>query len=415
MSVPVAIVDGAEIEAACVREGLPIAVRLPAAALKDAAARLAGTAVAVLLVPPVRARALPDALVRACDRAGVRIVVVGPPDRAARTARAHGLAWADPARAWSLREAIEGVPATDASPAPAGSILTVWGPAGAPGRTGVASLIAAELARGPGRVALVDADTEAPALALFTGLPDEGPGFAAACRRAAEGTLDAHELDRIAQSRPVPGGTVEVLCGINRPSRWPELAPERVAAALGAMRAWAEHTVVDVASSLESDEAIVSDLDGPRRHGATLAALEVADVAVAVLRADPVGLSRGVRALAELRAIRGARPLLVVVNQLRPGPLGVDPAAQVGAVLRRYADVEDPILLPHDQRAFDAALLHGRPIAEVAGRSAIVGAVRRAVGGALLPFLAGPAERPADADAGGDGAGARRGAGRVPA
>ena len=41
-------------------------------------------------------------------------------------------------------------------------------------------------------------------------------------------------------------------------------------------------------SPLERDEEIVSDLDGPRRNAATLAALAAADLVVAVVAADPV-------------------------------------------------------------------------------------------------------------------------------
>ena len=51
----------------------------------------------------------------------------------------------------------------------------------------------------------------------------------------------------------------------------------RVGAALDHCRAWVDDIVVDVAASLERDEEIVSDLDGPRRNAATHAALAAAD------------------------------------------------------------------------------------------------------------------------------------------
>ena len=87
-------------------------------------------------------------------------------------------------------------------------------------------------------------------------------------------------------SIPLGGTGVQVLTGINRPSRWPELSEKRVTAALAVCRDWAEHTVVDVSASLERDEEIMADLEGPRRNAATLAALRSADLVVAVAHTD---------------------------------------------------------------------------------------------------------------------------------
>ncbi|MFT4219392.1 MAG: hypothetical protein QM611_02570, partial [Microbacterium sp.] len=236
---------------------------------------------------------------------------------------------------------------------------------------------AAELARGGQRAALVDADSHAPSLALALGLADEGPGFAAACRQSERGGLDRAELERISTPVRVAGGTVGVLTGINRPSRWPELTEARVAAALDACRDWADHTVVDVAAALERDEEIVSDLDGPRRNAATLAALAAADAVVAVLSADPLGASRFVRGHAELRAIVGATPITVLANKLRPGALGIDPRGQIRQTLDRFAGVSQVSFLPLDPRSADAAMLSARPVAEVAPRSPFALAMRR--------------------------------------
>ena len=136
-------------------------------------------------------------------------------------------AWqlAERARAARRARRARPVPAADAGPP---RIIAVWGPAGAPGRSTVAIELAVELARGGRHVGLVDADTHAPSIALALGLADEGPGFAAACRQAELGGLDARELTRI--SAPL-GAHAASMCspGLNRPSRWPELSESRVA------------------------------------------------------------------------------------------------------------------------------------------------------------------------------------------
>ncbi|MFW8745735.1 hypothetical protein, partial [Mesorhizobium japonicum] len=159
------------------------------------------------------------------------------------------------------------------------------------------------------------ADTHGAAIAPALGLLDEAPGFAAACRLVATGGLDGVELDRIAQ--PHGSGVLRVLTGIGRASRWPELGGDRVQGVLAALRAWAPVTVVDTAASLEEDEELTSDLAAPRRNAATIAALRTADRVVAVGAADPVGLSRYLRAHADLLELVGPERVLTVVNKVR--------------------------------------------------------------------------------------------------
>ncbi|MDF2580083.1 MAG: hypothetical protein K0S49_1662 [Microbacterium sp.] len=155
--------------------------------------------------------------------------------------------------------------------------------------------------------------------------------------------------------------------------------------ALDTCRDWVDDVYVDVSASLERDEEIVSDLDGPRRNGATLAALESADLVVAVAAADPVGLSRFLRTYPDLRATVGAVPVHVVVNKLRGGPLGIDPRGQIRRSFERYAGIERCWFVPWDPRAADAALLAARPIGEGNGRGPLPAAVRRFVGEAIAP------------------------------
>ncbi|GAA1841901.1 CpaE family protein [Microbacterium koreense] len=352
----------------------------------ETAALAAGLAEADVLVIDLDRTTVTEHLVSVCDRAGVRIVPLGTDVRLSailgiEAPCAHDI------EPWLLAESLSGTPGVAAEdpgqPRSGGRTVVVWGPAGAPGRSTVAVEIAVEIARGAAGVALVDADSHAPSLALTLGLPDEGPGFAAACRQAEVGGLDARELTRI--SIPLGRTGVDVLTGINRPSRWPELSETRVGAALEVCRSWVGHTVVDVAASLERDEEIVSDLDGPRRNAATLAALASADLVVAVTAADPVGVSRFLRQMPEVRGVVGDTPIAVVANRLRPGALGLDARGQVRRTLERFGGVRDVWFVPQDPRSADAALLSARSIAETAPRSPFTHAIRRFVGEAILP------------------------------
>ncbi len=331
-----------------------------------------------IIVPATRA-VLTAELIATCDRAGVRILALGSAD--SRLLGRLGLSTPlhPEAAGWEVAAALSVETDTAALPQPVGPhrVIAVWGPHGAPGRSTLAIQLAVELSRTGRRTALVDADTVAPSLALLLGLSDDAPGVAAACRRAERGALDSAELTRLATTVATGGGDIEVLPGINRPSRWPELSSTRLRATLGACREWIEDTVVDVADAFDADDEVTYDLAGPRRHAATSVSLSEADLIIAIASADPLGISRFVRDHAELRRLTAPTPVTVVVNQVRPGPLGIDARGQVRRTLERFAGITEVVFLPSDQRAADAALLHARPMTDVAPRSPYVAAVRR--------------------------------------
>ena len=334
--------------------------------------------VEAVIVPATRA-VLNAELIALCDRAGVRILALGAEDSRLLGRLGLHAALRPDAAGWEIAAALtaemETVPPHQ--PALSPRIIAVWGPHGAPGRSTLSIQLAVELSRAGRSTALVDAATVAPSLALLLGLGDDSPGIAAACRRAERGALDSAELTRLAPTVTARGGEIEVLPGINRPSRWPELSSARLTAALRACRGWIEETVVDVADAFDADDEVTYDLAGPRRHAATTAALEEADLIVAIASADPLGISRFVRDHAELRRLTSPTPVIVAVNQVRPGPLGIDARGQVRRTLERFAGITDIVFLPFDQRAADAALLHARPMTDVAPRSSFVAAVRR--------------------------------------
>jgi MinD-like ATPase involved in chromosome partitioning or flagellar assembly len=331
-----------------------------------------------IVLPAARA-VLTAELISACDRAGVRILTLGGAD--SRLLGRLGLSAPLPPEAagWEVAAAL----ASNTSDTPRGApreahrVIAVWGPHGAPGRSTVAIQLAVELARTGRRTALIDADTVAPALALLLGLSDDAPGVAAACRRAERGALDGAELTRLAATVTSGGADIEVLPGINRPSRWPELASARLRTTLRACREWIEDTVVDVSAAFDADDEVTYDLAGPRRHAATSTTLGEADLIIAVAAADPLGISRFLRDHSELRRLTAPTPVVVVVNQVRPGPLGIDARGQVRRTLERFAGIGDVMFLPFDQRAADASLLHARPMADVTPRSPVLAGVRR--------------------------------------
>ena len=254
-----------------------------------------------------------------------------------------------------------------------GRVIAVWGAPGSPGRTTVAVNLAVEASRLGVDTLLIDADVHAAAIAATLGLLDEAPGLAAACRLAGLGELDAIELDRL--SRRAGRGGPRVLTGIANPTRWPELAEAKVTSVLDIARGMAGCTIVDVAAPLDQDEHLISDRRAPRRNAATLATLRAADVVVAVVAADPLGISRFLRHYPELLDAVGRARILVVVNKVRPGPFGAAPKQQVSAALQRFASVDAAGFLPWDLAAVDAAALTGGSLVEATSGSGLRAAI----------------------------------------
>lgn len=279
---------------------------------------------------------------------------------------------------------LEGAAAGAATPArEPGRLIAVWGPTGAPGRTTVAMNLAAELAVLGRTALLVDADTYGGTVAQAVGLLDEAPGLAAAARAAGQGVLDVQALARLS---PLLAPGLRVLSGISRADRWPELPGTSLDVVWTVARALTDWTVVDCGFCVEQDEVLSYDTRAPRRNAATLSALHDADEVVVVGGADPIGVQRLVRALAELAELGAPGRRTVVVNRVRPGVAGPRPGEAIAEALARYAGIIDPHLVPDDPSALDAALLDARLLHEIVPGSA----VRRALTGLAGRVSGGP-------------------------
>jgi Flp pilus assembly CpaE family ATPase len=363
------------------------------------AAAATGTGQAALLSAELRR--LDGAAVARLTAAGVAVVGLVEPgdDRAGERLRQLGVAAVLPADAEpaviarALRNAVSGVPyaghevadpraalpALGLPPTPAeegvggGRVVAVWGPTGAPGRTTVAVGLADEAARLGVSALLVDADVYGGVLAQVLGLLDESPGIAAAARQAGGGNLDVAALARLAWTvQP----RLRVLTGLARADRWPELRPQALVSVLAQARHLAELTVLDCGFCLEEDEELSFDTAAPRRNGATLTLLAEADEVVCVSGADPIALQRTVRALGELREVLPEVEPILVVNQVRRGPVPGDPRREIATALDRFCGREVRCFLPADRRATDAAVAAGRTLAEVAPGSGLRTALR---------------------------------------
>jgi len=247
----------------------------------------------------------------------------------------------------------------------------------------VAVNLAAELAAAGAGVLLVDLDTRGASVAQTLGLLDEAPGLLAAVRAAGDGRLDAPALTATA-CEAVPG--VAVLSGSPDPRRAAELRPVGLRRVLEVSTVCADWVVLDLPGGLDTE-------DGAGRDAASLVGLEAADLVLVVGAADPVGLQRFVRAWGHVEDAVPGVAVLPVLTRVRASAVGRDPGRRVRETLRRFAGIDEPVLLPEDD-AVDGALLAGRTLAEHAPRSAL----RRAVQQLAQRVEAGTGERPDDVD-----------------
>ena len=311
-----------------------------------------------------------DAVFR-LERAGVRVIGLGDEERC----RALGIAvQGEPG---SLEHAVVDAgrptghePNDDRATA---KTIAVWGPSGAPGRSTVAASLAASFAHQGHDAVLVDADTYGGSIAQMLAMLDEVSGLMASCRAANQGRADEvadHLLDVETRLR--------LLSGIPRADMWPQVRPGALELMLRRLRTETDVIVADCASSLELGEGA-----GAGRNQVTRHLLSASDAVLVVGRADPVGLSRLVRALLDLSDVIEVEPT-VVVNLMRPS-LGWS-ERDVSRTLTRLTDIEPVAFIPADVQALDLAVMRGQLPRLVAPSSPFVAALDD-IAGSLAPVV----------------------------
>jgi MinD-like ATPase involved in chromosome partitioning or flagellar assembly len=244
-----------------------------------------------------------------------------------------------------------------------GRVVAVWGPAGAPGRTTVATALASALSRRR-RTTLIDVDPYAGSVAQVLGVLDEVSGLLSAARLAATGRLE----EQFAGVQRALDTQLTVVTGLPRPDRWTEVRAGTIEL-LAETASRHGHVVLDTGFSLDDD-----DLSGrPGRHQLTRAALEAADEVLVVGTADPVGLARLARALVDLRERQPMTPTQVVVNRMRPTIGWTE--RDIGRMLADFVRPAGLHFLPDDRATVDRALVTGRTLLETRADSPLALAV----------------------------------------
>ena len=276
----------------------------------------------------------------------------------------------------------------------------MWGPVGAPGRTTIALALAGELASRGRQATLLDIDPWGGTVGQHLGILSEVSGLLAASRAAASGTLTPERVEELCVG---VGRHLRVLTGLPTADRWSEVGGGTVEQVLDVARQCGD-VIVDVGYALDPEALGGWSGRPPREHLAT-EAVAAADLVVLVGAPDPVGLTRLVRAVAELADVRPEGPDLVVLNRMRP-TIGWS-ADEVADLVRRAAPDAPVVALPEDRAGVDRALAEGALLTE-SGPGPLRAHVRDLVDDRLLAMLGDARAARGHGEAGGaDGEGLR--------
>ncbi|MEN8040493.1 MAG: hypothetical protein ABFR95_03225 [Actinomycetota bacterium] len=200
--------------------------------------------------------------------------------------------------------------ASEVIPESTGMVTAVVGPRGAPGCTEVALAYAA--ANGSNRsVVLIDADIEAPALAVRLGLPPRPDVTDAADGVRAEGSIDPKCLHHI--------GNLSVITGSHRAGEAP-LRHTMIEGVIDAARAQFDEVVLDVGTITSNSELV-----------------EGADAVLLVVDASSIGIVRAAQVTSQWL---GPQPNLILNRVAARDRVDVTDAA------RRWTGLEPAAVIP---------------------------------------------------------------------
>lgn len=261
-----------------------------------------------------------------------------------------------------------------------GRLTAVWGPLGAPGVTTIAVNLAVESTLAGHRTLLIDANTYGAAVAVHLGLLDDTAAIAQACRAIEHRGSTAVKLNDYVQSVNIQGARLDVMTGLTRSERWPQLRTAAWQQLLDLARIGWDYVIVDCGFGLEEDEELSFDIPAPQRNATTTGAVRAADTILAVGAGDPVGLGRFMKALEHLVEV-SPQQIVPVVNKVSSITSGVGPKRQLAAVWERFGPkLSLQHFIPWAPDITAAALLEGKTLAERAPKAEVRQAIRTILG-----------------------------------
>lgn len=247
---------------------------------------------------------------------------------------------------------------------PEGLLFAVAGFGGACGRTTAVKEIGWQLSRMGAKTCMVDSDTYGPSLDQELGFEPNQNGLLELCRSIERkpDSIETH-FDLL----PVASENLSLVAGLPRISRWTDLRVSTLRELWRKSRDTFDVVIADVGAVLEIDHGLMHETSLPRRHSASLTALESAEVTLICARADSVGIARLVRGYLEFHELFANSEVHVLL-------WGVTSEAQskdVRAAVSRHTGIESIYETAHDFEITRKALTHNTFVSKLDSKHAI--------------------------------------------
>lgn len=216
---------------------------------------------------------------------------------------------------------------------PKGLLIAVAGFGGACGRTMAVKELGWQLSRSGAKTCMIDADTYGPSLDQELGFEPSQNGLLELCRsiERKNSSMQTH-FDLL----PVVSENLSLVAGLPRISRWTDLRVTTLRELWRKSKEVFDVVVADVGSVLETDHSLMYETSLPRRHAASLTALESAQVTLLCVRADSVGMARLVRGYLEFHELFAKSE----VHVLLWGVVSESQSKDVRAAVSRHTGIE---------------------------------------------------------------------------
>lgn len=245
-----------------------------------------------------------------------------------------------------------------------GSLIAVAGFGGSCGRSSFVKEVSWHLAKSGSRTLMVDADTYGASLIQEFAIDSGGVGVLEACREFEKRNLSPNVIEKL--THPV-APNLSLLSGLSKSSRWTDLRIPALRATWDATKSGFDFVVADVGGVLEIDSSLMHESALPRRHAASLTALEAAATTIICARADPIGVSRLIRGYLEFSELFSETNVSAVVW----GTSNEREVRETTQAITRHTGLQSVTCVPHNWELAKTALSRATTMSKLDDKSAI--------------------------------------------
>lgn len=247
---------------------------------------------------------------------------------------------------------------------PKGLLIAVAGFGGACGRTTAVKELGWQLAKTGASTCIIDADTYGPSLDQELGYEPSQNGLLELCRAIERKNAPTQtHFDLL----PEVAENLSLVAGLPRVSRWTDLRVSTLRELWRKSKDAFDVVVTDVGAVLETDHSMMHETSLPRRHAASLTALESAQVTLICARADSVGIARLVRGYLEFHELFANSE----VHVLLWGVVTESQSKDIRAAVSRHTGIESIFETPYDFEIARTAVQQSTFVSQLDAKNAI--------------------------------------------